>query len=468
MSPPTPPATKPPFLERSALDRPELRAWALYDWANSAMVTVIITAVYPVYFSTVLCAEPGLVERIGAPAVSSLATGRHAWITAASMLCAAFLAPLLGALADVRGARLRYLAVALGFGLAAVVGLAFLGPGDWRLALLFFGAANVAATLSFVFYDALMPVVAKPEEYDRISTSAYALGYLGGGLVLALNLAWIAKPQWFGLPAEGTLPVRLAFVSVAVWWLVFSLPLLRRVREPAPLLAAGERARGSWRASCARLFETLAELRAHKQAFLFMLAFFAYNDGIGTIIRMSVAYATELELDSNAVIFAILLVQFVGIPCAFAFGAVAERTGAKAAIFFAIGVYVVICVLAHRMDSAAEFYAMAFLVGVVQGGAQALSRSLFARMVPRHKAGEFFGLFAVLEKFAGILGPLAFAFVHARTGHSRDAILVLIAFFVVGAALLARVDVAAGEREARASEESAARAAAERLSLRAQ
>jgi UMF1 family MFS transporter len=310
---------------------------------------------------------------------------------------------------------------------------------------------------SYVFYEALLPHIAAPGEIDRVSAAGYAVGYLGGGMLLALNLAWIQMPALFGLPSgdgmtesEATLPARLAFLSVAVWWALFSIPLFRKVPEPPLRIEPDERPGESpVRAAFVRLGETFRELRSYRQAFLMLLAFLIYNDGIQTIIKMATAYGTEIGIGQSALIGAILLVQFVGIPCTFLFGTVAGRIGAKRALFLGLLAYTVISILGYYMTTAAHFYILAGLVGVVQGGTQALSRSLFASMIPQHKSGEFFGFFSIFEKFAGIFGPLIFAGTIAVTGSSRNAILSVIGFFAVGAALLALVKVEEGQRAAR-------------------
>jgi UMF1 family MFS transporter len=311
-----------------------------------------------------------------------------------------------------------------------------------------------------VFYEALLPHIASSEEMDRVSSAGYAVGYVGGGLLLAANLAWIQHPEWFGLPAgdnlpagAATLPARLAFVSVAVWWVVFSLPLLRRVPEPPRTLEPDEtRERQSLLTPFVRLGETLRQLRGFRQAFLMLLAFLIYNDGIQTIIKMATAYGTEIGIGQSALISAVLLVQFVGIPCAFLFGMLADRIGAKRAVFLGLSAYTVISVIGYFMTTATHFFMLAGLVGMVQGGTQALSRSMFATMIPAHKSGEFFGFYSVFEKFSSIFGPLIFAATIAITGSSRSAILSVILFFAVGAAILALVDVEAGKAAARDAE----------------
>ncbi len=433
-------------LARLGLDRPELRAWAMYDWAASSVQTTIMVAVFPIYF----------VKVAGAGLAEGRATQQLATVNTIALLVIAVASPVLGTIADLGGHRKRFTALFMALGAAAIVAMWFIHRGDLGLASVLFVIALVGATGSFVFYESLLPHVAGPDEIDRVSTAGYALGYLGGGVLLALNLAWIQKPAWFGLPSgpglsesDATLPVRLAFVSVAVWWLLFSIPLFRRVREPAS--AAIDEASPAWtvRAAFAQLRDTFRALRGYRQAFLMLLAFLIYNDGIQTIIKMATAYGTELGIGQGALIGAILLVQFVGIPFSFLFGMLAARIGAKRSLFLGLLAYTGISILGYYMKTAAHFFVLAGLVGMVQGGTQALSRSMFASMIPREKSGEFFGFWSVFEKFAGIFGPLIFAGTIAATGSSRNAILSVIAFFALGAAILALVDPDAGRQEAR-------------------
>jgi UMF1 family MFS transporter len=441
------------LLSRLGLDRAELRAWASYDWAASAMQTTVMVAVFPIYF----------VKVAGAGLAPSGATQRLATLNTIALIIIAAISPVLGAMSDFGGTKKWWTAVFMGLGVAAVAGLFFVHTGDLGLASVLFALALIGVAGSFVFYESLLPHIARPNEIDRVSTAGYAMGYVGGGILLALNLAWIQKPGWFGLPtgpglteSQATLPARLAFLSVAVWWLLFSLPLFRRVSEPPARLESDER-RGEnpVRAALRRLGETFRELRGYRQAFLMLLAFLIYNDGIQTIIKMATAYGTEIGIGQSALISAILLVQFVGIPFSFLFGMLAGRIGAKRALFLGLLTYTAISVLGYFMKTAAHFFVLAGLVGMVQGGTQALSRSLFASMVPQHKSGEFFGFFSVFEKFAGIFGPLIFAGTIATTGSSRNAILSVIGFFAVGAVILAFVDLEEGRRAARAGDAAA-------------
>jgi UMF1 family MFS transporter len=434
------------LLSRLGLDRPELRAWAMYDWAASAMQTTIMVAVFPIYF----------VKVAGAGLVEGGATQRLATVNSLALVIIALISPILGAVSDYRANKKRWIAIFMAVGVAAVMGMFFIHHGDLDLASILFTISLVGVAGSFVFYEALLPHIARRNEIDRVSAAGYALGYVGGGILLALNLAWIQRPDWFGLPSgpgltesQATLPVRLAFLSVAVWWVIFSVPLFRRVPEPPPLLEPDER-RGENPVKVAflRLGETFHELRSYRNAFVLLLAFLIYNDGIQTIIKMATAYGTEIGIGQSALIGAILLVQFVGIPCTFLFGMMAGRIGTKRALFLGLTVYAAISVLGYFMKTATHFYILAGLVGTVQGGTQALSRSLFASMIPQHKSGEFFGFFSVFEKFAGIFGPLIFAGTIAATGSSRNAILSVIGFFVVGGALLYLVNVEEGQRAA--------------------
>jgi UMF1 family MFS transporter len=410
------------------------------------MVTIIVTAIFPIYFSSVAAQDLARSE----------ATYRYALITTFALAVIAVLAPVLGAIADHAGVKKRLLGAFMVIGVLSVALMFFIGPGDWRLAAILFIVANIAVNGSFVFYDAFLPHVAEPDEMDRVSTAGYALGYVGGGLLLAFSLALIMKPEAFGLPsgpdlspAEQTLPTRIAFVLVAVWWVVFSVPLFRHVREP--------RATGSGHLSIGGAFRqlgaTLRELGRFRQALLMLLAFLIYNDGIGTIIRMATIYGEELRLDRTWLIASIMIVQFVGIPFAFLFGWLAQKITAKRAIFLGLLVYAGISFLGYHMKTGTHFLILALLVGTVQGGTQALSRSLFASMIPREKSAEFFGFFAVVEKFAGIFGPALFAQVIALTGSSRAAILSVAGFFVVGGTLLHFVDVPRGQAAARAAEQ---------------
>jgi UMF1 family MFS transporter len=430
------------LLERLGLGRADLRAWAMYDWANSAFQTTIIAAVFPIYYQKVAAAD--LPE--------ALAMSRFAWATTLAILIVAIVAPILGAIADYTAIKKRLLGMFIGIGASATAAMFWIQRGDWSFALVLFVIGNIGVAGSIVFYESLLPHLVGEDQLDRVSSAGYAIGYLGGGMLLAINLLMIQEPELFGIPDAGT-GTRLALASVAVWWVVFSIPLFRRVPEPAVRRELDERSgAGALSGGVTRLMETFRELRRYRDAFVFLLAFLLYNDGIQTMIRMATIYGTGIGLPERAMITALLLTQFIGVPCAFLFGMAASRTGARTGVFVGLGVYILITLLGYFMRTAAHFYALAVLVGMVQGGTQALSRSLFASMIPRHKSSEFFAFFSVFERYAGVLGPAIFAFVIERSGSGRAAILAVAVFFVVGAAILAFVNVERGRAAARAAE----------------
>ena len=443
------------WLRTLGLHRKELRAWAMYDWAASSAQTTIAVAVFPIFFLAVA----------GAGRPQSVAQSYWSIANGVGLAISTVLSPILGTISDYAAVKKRMLGFFMGVGVSACGLMYLIQSGQLLLAAILFVFANVGMQGSYVFYESLLPHVAREDEMDRVSTAAYAIGYIGGGILLALNLAWISKPALFGLPVvhdlspAGTLPARLAFLSVAIWWLLFSIPILRVVKEPPLKLEADER-RGlnPVRVAFQRLAETFQALRGYKQAFLMLIAYLIYSDGIGTITRMAATYGTELGIPQSSLITAILLVQFVGIPFTFAFGMLAGRIGTKPSIFLGLMVYAVISIFGYYMKTATHFYILALLVGTVQGGTQALSRSLFASIIPAYKSGEFFGFFSVFSRFAGILGSFLFAVIIARTGTMRPAILAVIVFFVAGAFLLYFVDVDEGQRRAK-EEEAKARVA---------
>lgn len=413
-----------------------VQAWAMYDWANSAFAVVILTAIFPVYYRTLA---------MDAGAAPETATAYWAYTTSLSLLLVAVIGPIAGAAADILAAKKRFLAVALGFGVVATASLALIGTGEYLLASLLFALANLGFAGGNIFYEALLPHVARPNDLDRVSARGYAFGYLGGGLLLVLNTLWLFRPQWFWMADRGV-ALQACFISASFWWLVFALPLFRAVIEPA----AGTRPRASPALvdSCARLLRTFREIRRYRELTLFLASFWLYNDGIGTIIKLAAAYGDEIGVDHNDMLGALILTQFIGFPCSIGFGALAHRWGAKRTIFAGLAVYSAISVAGFFIRSTVDFYALAGMVGVVQGGTQALSRSLFAAMVPRSHSAEFFGFFSTGEKVAGIVGPAIFGVVGQLTGSSRWGIVSITLLFAAGALLLRRVDVAEGCRVA--------------------
>ena len=405
-------------------DRPVF-AWALYDWANSVFATTVIAGFFPVFFKQYWSA--------GADAVVSTAR-----LGFANSLGSAFLlvaAPILGAIADGSGARKRFLGAFTLLGVVMSAGLWFVAEGDWATASLIYVLASAGFSGAIVFYDALIVSVSKPERYDQVSAFGFSLGYIGGGLLFAVNVAMTLWPQAFGL-AGAAEAVRLSFVTVAVWWLIFSVPLFRLVPEPPRLGVAAATVTSGAVVGLRSLMNTFREYRAHRMAGLFLLAYFFYIDGVHTIIRMAVDYGLSLGLPSESLIIALLITQFVGFPAALAFGAAANRIGPKPVLYFGVAVYVGVTVYAYFLSSAAEFYILAAVVGLVQGGVQAISRSLYARFVPPAQSGEFFGFFNMLGRFAAIIGPSLVAITGLLTGSSRLGILSVATVLIIGMVLL--------------------------------
>jgi UMF1 family MFS transporter len=426
------------WLDRVGLGRRELRSWALYDWANSAFATTIMGSFMPLYYATVAASHlPG-----------NVATGYWGYTNAIAMTIIAIASPVLGAAADYMGAKKRFLTAFMLLGVIASASLYLVTEGQYILASIIFIAGNIGFAGGNVFYDSLLPHIASEDEVDRVSTAGYAIGYVGGGVLLAINLLMFLKPGLFGF-ADGAIATRVVFVSVAVWWAGFSVPLLRNVSEPPRRLEAGESERvNPVGAGFRRLFETIKELRKHKQLLLFLVAFWFYTDGIGTIIKMATVYGAEIGLGQTTMIGTFLVVQFVGIPFTFIFGALAARIGARNGIYIALTVYALISVFAYFMSAAWHFWVLGAAVATVQGGSQALSRSLFTTLIPKGKSSEFFGFFSVFAKFAGIFGPFLMAQVALLTGSGRYGILSLVVFFAVGIFVLSRVDLEEGRRAA--------------------
>jgi UMF1 family MFS transporter len=414
--------------------RKMILSWCLYDWANSAFATTIMAAVLPVFYSSVA----------GADLSKTTASSYWGYTNTISMLLVAFTAPLLGALADHGGMKKRFLAFFAGMGVVSTGMLVFVGRGDWFLASLLYIIGMVGFSGGNNFYDSLLPHVAGEKDIDRISSYGYALGYLGGGILLAFNLSMILKPHWFGIP-DAEWGTRCSFLTVGVWWTLFSIPILKNVPEPPIVPIAGESA-NPLRASVQRLSLTFHNLRQYREAFKFLVAFWLYNDGIGTIISMAVIFGAEIDISQGHLIGSILAVQFIGIPFTVLFGRLAGWMGTKRAIFLGLAVYTGISLGGYCIQRALHFWILAVLVGFVQGGTQALSRSLFGTLIPKSRSAEFFSFYDVSSKFAGIIGPFVFGIVGQMTGSSRLSVVALVVFFVCGGIILSTVN----EKEGRA------------------
>jgi UMF1 family MFS transporter len=403
-------------------------AWALYDWANSAFATTVMAGFFPVFFQKFWSTDVTPTET----------TSRLGYANAAAGLVIALLAPILGAIADRGGRRKQFLFAWTLLGVGATGALFLVAQGEWMAASVLFVLGTMGFNGGVVFNDSLLLDVAKPGDLDRVSAFGYSLGYLGGGVLFLVNVLMVQKPGWFGL-ADATQAVRVSFLTVAAWWLLFTIPLMRRVHEQqrGPHLGMVAAIRLGFR----ELGATIAHVRQYRVLVMFLVAYWFYIDGVNTIIKMAVNYGVSLGLETGSLLTALLITQFVGFPAALFFGYLGDRIGAKRGILIGLVVYAGITVYAYFLDSVAEFYALAIAVGLVQGGVQSLSRSLFGRLVPEGKNAEFFGFFNMMGKFATVLGPLLIALVAAATNNERAAIISLVLLFVIGGVLLLRVRI---------------------------
>lgn len=405
--------------------RPAL-AWALYDWGCTAFATTVLAGFFPTFFR----------QFWSQGADTTLTTFRLGIANSVAGLCIALLAPVLGAIADRGGHRKHFLVGWACIGIAATAGLYLVGQGYWAAAAVLFTLGTLGFNGGLVFSDSLLLDVATPAQYDRVSALGYALGYLGGGILFAVNLLMVVKPAWFGL-AGAAEAVRVSFLTVAVWWFVFMLPLALFVRERGGerrLPAAAAIARG-----LAELRQTLTHVLSYRSMFAFLVAYWLYIDGVNTIIKMAIDYGMALGFDSKALLGALLLVQFVAFPAALLFGRLGERFGARRSVLAGLVVYTGVSVWAYYLDTVGEFYAMAVVVGLVQGGVQSLSRSFFGRLIPAGKSAEFFGFYNMIGKFGTVIGPLLVGFVALATGSSRGSIVSVALLFIAGGLLLYRV-----------------------------
>ncbi|TCT23632.1 UMF1 family MFS transporter [Melghiribacillus thermohalophilus] len=417
------------------MDKKLVRSWVLYDWGNSAFATTIMAAVLPIYYSEV--AAKGL--------DSHLATSYWGYSQSIAVLIVAILAPVLGAISDYSSSKKKFLRFFAYMGMTASILLAFVGEGDYIFVSLLMIIGTIGFSGGNVFYDAFLPEIADRKEMDRVSAYGFAFGYIGGGILLAVNLLMIVKYDWFGFPDE-TSATRTAFVTVGLWWFIFSLPLFLKMKEEKNIQV--NRNESYIQIGFKRVGNTFRSLGQYKQLLIFLLAFWMYNDGISTIIKMATIYGSEIGIGSNDLIAALLITQFVGIPCTFLFGWLSGKIHAKRLLTATLIIYTGIVILGYFMSTALHFYFLALCVGAVQGGAQALSRSIYGRMIPRNRHAEFYGFYGISSKFSAIFGPFIFALVGQLSGSSRLGIFSLIFFFIAGMVLLQFVNIEKGEKEA--------------------
>jgi UMF1 family MFS transporter len=358
----------------------------------------------------------------------------------------AMLAPFLGAIADQGSAKKKFLFIFAFLGIVMTGGLWIVEQGYWQMAVFFYVLAALGFSGSNIFYDSLLPGVASEKKVDYVSSLGFAMGYFGGGILFLLNVVMYLKPDLFGIP-DGATAIRLSFVTVAVWWAVFSIPVAIWVKEPEIHESVGiVSAVGlGWK----QLTNTLKEIRHLKVVGMFLLAYWFYMDGVDTIVRMAVDYGVTLKFPDSALITALLMVQFISFPCALLFSLLAKKIGVKQSVLVGIIGYGIITFLAYFMREMWHLYTLAALVGLFQGGIQALSRSLYTRIIPEEKAAEFFGFYNMLGKMAAVIGPAMMGTITLLTGNIRYGILSILALFILGGFFLLKVNIEEGSRMAR-------------------
>jgi MFS transporter, UMF1 family len=408
---------------KSPLFEKKVFAWALYDWANSAFATTVMVVFFPLFFKQYLAAGQ---ETTTSTAWLGIANGTSSFVLAV-------LAPWLGAMADKSSSHVRFLAALTAIGVIPTALLAFVGATDWVSGAILFAIASLGFWGGLIFYDSMLVRVAPPGRVDSVSGFGYSLGYLGGALLLTVNVVMYAKPALFGLP-NAQAAIRASFVMVAVWWLLFAIPLLRS--SPRSQRARGIGALQAAREGFAELARTFREVRMFRPVVFFLLAYWMYIDGVNTIMKMAVDYGLALGFPADSLIAGILMIQFIGFPATLLFGWLGDRVSPLIGIFTGIAVYAAVTFYAVFMTSVSEFFIMAAAIGCVQGPIQAMSRSYYGRLIPRERAGEFYGFYNMMGKFAAVLGPFLMAATALLTGNSRTAILSVALLFGGGAIML--------------------------------
>jgi UMF1 family MFS transporter len=409
-------------------------SWALYDWANSSFATTVMAGFFPIMFKDFWSkgADP------------TLTTARLSLILSASGLLMAFLAPTLGALADHKGHKKQYIFLFMLLGVLATISLYFLPEGGWIGASFAYGLGMIGFYASCVFYDSLMPSITTAENANEVSSYGFALGYLGGGVLFALNVAMTLKPDLFGLTSASQ-AVQISFLSVGIWWFLFSIPLFVNVPELKPEVETKESIAELARHAFASVWNTIKKIRKERNLAIFLLAYWLYIDGVYTVITMAVDYGKSLNFETKHLISALLIVQFVGFPFAILFGRLTRYFRTKNLILFCLFVYMGTVIFATRMTNASEFYLLALAVAAVQGGVQALSRGMFANMIPHDRAAEYFGFFNLVAKFASIFGPMVVGITAWVTHDPRKGMLGLLILFLIGGGLLISVKASSAD-----------------------
>jgi len=418
----------------------EILGWLMYDFANSAFATTIVAAILPLYFVRYVVHNKISICLFGLKFVTN-PSSLWAYAISVSTLFVALTTPVLGAIADSSCSKKKFLFFYCYFGCICTSFLYLVEKGDYWMAIIFFILANIGFESSNVFYNAFLKDIAPKKEIDWISGKGFAYGYLGGGILLAINLLMIAKYEWFGLSSK-EMGIRLSFITVSLWWAIFALPTFYFLKERKNNFITSKKMSAYVQQGFRTLFKTLKKFSDYKQAVKFLIAFLIYNEGVQTVIVMAIVFgAVELRLKENTLIGVLLMVQFVGIPGALFFGQIAQKIGAKRSLLIILIIWTGVTIYAFFMQKAIEFWVLGVVVGFILGGTQALSRSLYALFIPKGHYSEFFGFYAISNKFASIFGPLGFGLTRDITGSLRYSMLFLAVFFLIGMIILSTIEV---------------------------
>ncbi|HJA90331.1 MAG TPA: MFS transporter [Candidatus Jeotgalibaca merdavium] len=403
----------------------EERSWIMQDWANSAYSIMITTAVFPLFFKAV-ASSGGLSD--------ATSTAYWGYANAIGTLIVSVLAPILGALADYKNQRMPMFTFFTLSGIIATLAFSFAPEGSWLYLFIFYVISAIGFSGANIFYDGSIIDATTNDRMDRVSSAGFGWGYIGSSIPFVIFIIF----QLTGiLPISQTLLVKLGFVMTAIWWFVFTIPYWRHVEQKSYIPRETQLIKNSFK----RLWGTLKGIKAYKQAFLFLIAYFFYIDGVGTIFKMATAIGSDIGLSSNDLIVVMLVVQFVAFPFSILYGVLAKRFGAKNMIFVGIVTYTFICIYALQLDSLTAFIILGLLVGTAQGGVQSLSRSLFGQLIPKERANEFFGFYNIFGKFAAVVGPFLVGIIAQLTGNSLDGVFALIILFIIGGILLMFVKI---------------------------
>ena len=400
------------------------KSWIMYDWANSAYSIIISSVILPLFYKSITTGE-GI-----AP---NLADSYWGYATSAATLAIAVFAPILGTIGDYPKWKMRLFKSFFLIGVVATAALSF--TDVWRLLLAFYMLTTIGFSGANIFYDAFLVDVATEDRMDRVSTYGFAMGYIGGSTIpFVLSILLIMFGEKIGI--SRTTAIKASFLFTAFWWIVFTIPMLRNVKQRYFVPASEHIIHDSF----ARLNKTLHQIRSHKKMFLFLIAYFFYIDGLNTIIHMAAVFGDSIGVVSDVLMIAVLVIPILSFPFTILYGVLAKRFGSKKMILVGIVIYLFACLLAFRMTTALEFWILAALVATSQGGIQALSRSYFAKLVPKENANEYFGFYNILGKFAAIMGPALYALTSQLTGDSRNGLASISLLFIIGGVLMLRTE----------------------------